>query len=28
MIYVIATVTCKEGSRDAYLEVLRGNIPW
>jgi quinol monooxygenase YgiN len=27
MVYVIATVECKEGSRDAYLEVLRSNIP-
>ena len=27
MIYVIATVTCKEGMRDAYLEVLRSNVP-
>ncbi|MEJ5377863.1 MAG: putative quinol monooxygenase [bacterium] len=27
MIYVIATVECKEGSRDSYLEVLRANVP-
>lgn len=27
MIYVIATVECKDGCRDAYLEVLKGNVP-
>ncbi len=27
MIYVVATVECKEGCRDAYLEVLRSNVP-
>jgi len=27
MIYVIATVECKQGRRDAYLDVLRSNIP-
>ncbi len=27
MIYVIATVACKPGCKDAYLQVLKGNIP-
>lgn len=27
MIYVIAMVECKEGCKDAYLEVLKSNVP-
>lgn len=27
MIYVIATVECKEGCRERYLDVLRANVP-
>jgi quinol monooxygenase YgiN len=27
MIYVIATVECKEGCKEKYLEVLRANVP-
>lgn len=26
MIYVIAMVECKEGCKEAYLEVLKGNV--
>lgn len=27
MIYVIATIECNPGSREAYLEIFRKNIP-
>lgn len=27
MIYVLATVECKPGRRESYLEVLRRNVP-
>ncbi len=27
MIYVIATIDCNEGCREAYLEIFRRNIP-